>query len=103
MENSEVFANAIVVKAVDDFRRNRKTIKKLKDRLKNIETDQRRILEFFKSKWFGILTDIDAEMLIEKLEKEFDKGEANYLNDPAPLPFEADECPIIINDWEGGL
>ena len=23
-----------------------------------------------------------------------------YLNDPAPMPFEADECPIIINDWE---
>ena len=24
----------------------------------------------------------------------------DYLTEPAPLPLEADECPIIINDWE---
>ena len=27
----------------------------------------------------------------------------DYLNDPAPLPFEADECPVANEDWEGGL
>jgi len=26
-----------------------------------------------------------------------------YTTDPAPLPFEADECPIANEDWEGGL
>lgn len=25
-----------------------------------------------------------------------------YLNDPAPLPFEQDECPIANEDWDGG-
>lgn len=27
----------------------------------------------------------------------------DYLNDPAPMPFETDECPENNEDWEGGL
>lgn len=58
----ERLANAIVVRAVIDYRR-------LWDR--NItDRDKQKIVEFFRSEWFCVLTKIDCDWLIERLEKE---------------------------------
>ena len=54
-------ANAIIIKAVDDYRK----YKRLRSS----------IARFFKSDWFKILTDIDGEDLLKKLE---DENLANY-------------------------
>jgi len=51
-------ANAIILKAVSDFRRSK--------------SHQRRteIKMFFRSEWFKVLTELDGEMIIKRLEKE---------------------------------
>lgn len=58
----ERLANAIVLQAVVDYRR-------LWDRDIN-DRDKQKIIEFFRSRWFVVLTKIDCEWLIERLEKE---------------------------------
>ncbi len=60
----ELLANGIVEQAVSDYRR-----------LWNFQkTDyaKRELIEFFYSKWFALLTKIDPDWLIERLEKEAD-------------------------------
>lgn len=60
----ENLANAIVLQAIADYRR-------LWDR--DIEDrDKKKIIKFFRSRWFVILTNIDSDWLIERLEKEAD-------------------------------
>ena len=58
----EDLANGIILQAVADYRR-------LWDRDIN-DKDKQRIIEFFRSRWFVILTGIDPEWLIEVLERE---------------------------------
>ena len=60
----EHLANAIVLQAVVDYRR-------LWDR-DVCDRDKKRIIEFFRSQWFVVLTKLDCEWLIERLEKEAD-------------------------------
>ena len=51
-------ANAIIIQAVKDYRRT------------NMPQAHRELKRFFRSEWFSLLSDIDGEMLIQKLEKE---------------------------------
>ena len=62
-------ANAIILQAVKDYR---DAIKKLsRGRVnKDAEIKKQDILNFFRSDWFGVLTEIDPEMLIRKLDEE---------------------------------
>jgi hypothetical protein len=54
----ENLVNAIVMQAVKDYR------------LHDDEKALAKIERFFRSGWFGVLTNIDPEMLITKLRKE---------------------------------
>lgn len=63
----ENLANAIVVQAVKDYRSAR--------RMQNIDPHSARgkignLRKFFRSDWFSVLTGIDGEYLIRKLDKE---------------------------------
>lgn len=62
-------ANAIILQAVKDYR---DAIKKLLKGKMNREALAKRdeVLRFFRSQWFGELTEIDPEMLIRKLNEE---------------------------------
>lgn len=67
--NYEELANAIVVQAVIDYRIATKRLKKHPlDKMQ--KHTQREVLRFFRSDWFGILTTLDPEVIIEKLAKE---------------------------------
>lgn len=65
----EKLANAIILQAVKDYR---STLRKLKkhpfDRL--AISEKRRLERFFRSPWFGMLTSIDPELMIVKLNQE---------------------------------
>lgn len=58
MDPYENLANAIILQAVKDYR------------LHDDEKEFAVIEKFFRSAWFGILTNIDPEMLIANLRKE---------------------------------
>ena len=63
-------ANAIVLQAVKDFR---KCIKEVKRNGRNKEQairEMRKIVEFIKSPWFRVLTNLDPQILLKKLEEE---------------------------------
>ena len=69
MDSYEKLANAIVLQAVKDYRKALKRVARHpKDRdglaMKN-ECER-----FFRSGWFGVLTGIDPEMLMRKLQME---------------------------------
>jgi len=69
MSNYEELANAIVIQAVVDYRIATKRLEK--HPLDKIQKHtQREVLRFFRSDWFGILTTLDSEVIIEKLAKE---------------------------------
>ena len=69
IDNYQNLANAIVLSAVEDYR---KALRKLgwfpDDRFAMAE--KRSIERFFRSGYFNILTNLDPEMLIEKLNQE---------------------------------
>ena len=58
----EHLANAIIMRAVTDYRR-------LWDR-DITDPEKQKIIAFFRSEWFCVLTKTDCEWLIERLEKE---------------------------------
>ena len=57
-ENYEKLANAIILQAVYDFRKS------------GCYQTRNSIKRFFRSDWFKVLTNIDGEMLIKRLEQE---------------------------------
>ena len=61
MNPYENLANAIVLQAVKDYR------------LTDDEAELAEIERFFRSDWFGVLTDVNPEYLIRNLRKEKDK------------------------------
>lgn len=65
----EELANAIALQAVKDYR---SANKKLARGRRNYEAERMRenSLRFFRSAWFSMLTDINPEFLIERLDKE---------------------------------
>ena len=70
MMNCEVLANAIVEQAAKDYRWAQTAL--AKDAENVAATAMRSETErFFRSAWFGQLTSINGEWLLEKLEGEF--------------------------------
>lgn len=65
----EELANAIILQAVKDYRDSSKILEKGRKNYeaKAIKSD---CVRFFKSGWFSILTNLDGEALLEKLEEE---------------------------------
>lgn len=61
MNPYENLANAIVLQAVKDYR------------LTDDDAELAEIERFFRSDWFGVLTDVNPEYLIRNLRKEKDK------------------------------
>lgn len=62
----ELLANAIVIEAIRDYRRLRKHGILPELPTMSIESLER----FFRSRWFGVLTSIDPELLIKHLREE---------------------------------
>jgi len=62
-------ANAIILQAVKDYRDANKRLSRGRAN-KDAEIKKQEILNFFRSDWFGVLTEIDPEMLIRKLDEE---------------------------------
>ena len=68
-DNWEALANAIVLKAVDDYRKARRRVR----RFPGQKGSQERIREvelFFRSRWFLMLTDMDGKTILENLKRE---------------------------------
>ena len=80
MEPYRKLSNAIIIRAVDDYRR---SLKRLNSLLKKPEVNSRLIAktereideieEFFRSEWYGIMTDISGEDVIRKIRKEVEQ------------------------------
>lgn len=69
MSNYEELANAIVVQAVVDYRGATKRLAKHPfDKMQ--KHMQREVLRFFRSDWYSVLTSLNPEVLIAKLNKE---------------------------------
>jgi cellobiose phosphorylase len=71
----ERLANAIVLQAVADYR---VALKKIKAYPKNREaiSEALEIEKFFRSGWYSILTDVDGEYLIRRLQDEIRQSES---------------------------
>lgn len=69
VEAYEKLAGAVIVIACKDYR---KVLKKLARNPGNRDAlvEKRTIEKFFRSEWFGVLTSVDPEMLINRLQKE---------------------------------
>lgn len=65
----EALANAIVLRAVDDYRIALKKVKKNPNN--RIAFDEALQIErFFRSQWYQVLTSVDGEYLINRLRRE---------------------------------
>ena len=67
--NYENLANAIVLQAVNDYRKALRTLS-LNPHNRSAQYERRSIEQFFRSGWFGVLTRLDPELLIRKLKAE---------------------------------
>lgn len=63
-------ANAIILQAVKDFRKCIKVVKRNSRNKEQAIREMRKIVEFIKSPWFRVLTNLDPQVLLEKLEEE---------------------------------
>jgi len=64
-------ANAIIVQACEDYRTVCEMVK-LKPRSKQWREERRKLLEFFKSEYCSLLSKVDVDMLIEKINKDME-------------------------------
>lgn len=69
IDNYNNLANAIILQAVKDYRKALRTLS-INPNNRSAQYERRRIEQFFRSGWFGVLTSIDPEMLIAKLKAE---------------------------------
>lgn len=67
----ENLANAVIEQAVKDYRRVRAKLAKEAEDVMALKM-RRETERFFRSAWFGQLTTLDGELLLEKLEEEFE-------------------------------
>ena len=65
----ENLANAIVLQAVKDYRDALRRLKKHPDD-KAVMKEAMELEEFFHSSWYGVLTQVDPDYLIDRLRKE---------------------------------
>jgi hypothetical protein len=64
-------ANAIIVQACEDYRTVCEMVK-LKPHFKQWREERRKLLEFFKSEYCSLLSKVDVDMLIEKINKDME-------------------------------
>ena len=69
MKPYEELANAIVLLAANDYRKALHTLS-LNPHNRSAQYKCRSIEQFFRSGWFGVLTRLDPELLIRKLQAE---------------------------------
>ena len=69
MTGYQTLANAIIEQAAKDYRKDIKTLKRHPNSKAAME-DAMKIERFFHSSWFGMLTQIDPDHLINRLRKE---------------------------------
>ena len=67
--NWENLANAIILQAVEDYRRARRRVRMLPGQ-KEAQARIREVEKFLRSWWFAQLTDVDGKKLLERLKKE---------------------------------
>lgn len=66
-------ANAIIVRAVKDFRRYLKVVKRNgRDKAAALK-EMKEIVEFIKSPWFKTLTNLEPSVLLKKLQQEVEE------------------------------
>lgn len=63
-------ANAIIIKAIKDFRRCLKVAKKNNRNKEAAIKEMKEIVEFIKSPWFRTLTSLEPSVLLKKLQQE---------------------------------
>ena len=68
-EPYERLANAIILQAASDYRRNLKKLKK-NPQNRDVMNDALQIEKFFRSSWYQMLTTADGEFLLQKFRKE---------------------------------
>ena len=80
MEPYNKLANEIILRAVDDYRRSLKRLNSLLKKpevnsclIAKTEREIDEIEEFFRSEWYGIMTDISGEDVIRKIRKEVEQ------------------------------
>ncbi len=69
MTGYQALANAIVLQAAKDYKYAIRTLKK-HPKSRAARTEALNLEKFFHSGWFGTLTDVDADYLINRLRKE---------------------------------
>ena len=69
MDAYEKLANAIILQAVKDYRSSLKILKRRPDSIPANSTKDE-IERFFRSGWYQLLTELDGEMLIRRLQEE---------------------------------
>ena len=67
--NWQDLANAIILQAVDDYRKCRRLVRRKPDQTE-AQAMIREIEQFFRSRWFCQLADVDGIKIIEELKKE---------------------------------
>lgn len=66
-------ANAIILQAIKDFRKCLKIVKKNGRKKEHALKEMQDIVEFIKSPWFKILTNLEPEILLKKLKEEVEE------------------------------
>ena len=69
MTPEQNLANAIIIRACDDYRDALKKLKRNPRHKESLKT-KTEVEEFFRSDWYEILTSLDGEMLMKKLREE---------------------------------
>lgn len=65
----ESLANAIILRAVKDYRKALQRLEKYPGNKPALGT-KREVEQFFNSDWYALLTDVDTEKLIQRLNEE---------------------------------
>jgi len=68
-ESWEDLANGIIIQAVKDYRNARRRVRTKRDQ-KGARATIREVERFLRSRWYAQLTDLDGEILLERLQKE---------------------------------
>ena len=68
-ESWEDLANGIIIQAVKDYRNARRRVRTKPDQ-KGARATIREVERFLRSRWYAQLTDLDGEILLERLQKE---------------------------------
>ncbi len=69
MDAYEKLANAIILQAVKDYRGALKILKKRPENI-SAKSTKDEVERFFRSGWYQVLTEVDGEMLIRRLQEE---------------------------------